>query len=123
MAEDNNTTTDNSDYEEICYLCRRPESKAGKMIHIPNNICICPDCMQKTFDSMGSMSGFPGMMSGMPPYMDMSKRKSMKSRRRRRRQRSRKKRRVSLISTTFRHHMSLRSIWMNMSSVRTMPKR
>ena len=71
MAEDNNTTTDNSDYEEICYLCRRPESKAGKMIHIPNNICICPDCMQKTFDSMGSMSGFPGMMSGMPPYMDM----------------------------------------------------
>ncbi len=22
------------------------------MIHIPNNICICNDCMQKTFDSM-----------------------------------------------------------------------
>ena len=30
MAEDNNTTTDNSDYEEICYLCRRPESKGRK---------------------------------------------------------------------------------------------
>lgn len=42
MAEDNNTTTDNSDYEEICYLCRRPESKAGKMIHIPNNILHLP---------------------------------------------------------------------------------
>lgn len=45
------------DYEDICYICRRPESKAGKMIKIPNNICICRDCMQKTFDSM-SGSGF-----------------------------------------------------------------
>ena len=44
-------------YEDICYICRRPESKAGKMIKIPNNICICRDCMQKTFDSM-SGSGF-----------------------------------------------------------------
>lgn len=40
------------EYEEICYICRRPESVAGKMIHIPNNICICKDCMQRTFDSM-----------------------------------------------------------------------
>ena len=47
------------DYEDICYICRRPESVAGKMIHIPNNICICNDCMQKTFDSMGSF-GFGG---------------------------------------------------------------
>lgn len=71
MAEDNNNQNDNSEYEQVCYLCRRPESKAGKMIHIPNNICICADCMQKTFDSMGNMNGFPGMMGGMPPYMDM----------------------------------------------------
>ena len=40
------------EYEEVCYICRRPESVAGKMIHIPNNICICKDCMQRTFDSM-----------------------------------------------------------------------
>ena len=71
MAEDKNNQNDNSEYEQVCYLCRRPESKAGKMIHIPNNICICADCMQKTFDSMGNMGGFPGMMGGMPPYMDM----------------------------------------------------
>ncbi|MCI9081755.1 MAG: ATP-dependent Clp protease ATP-binding subunit ClpX [Lachnospiraceae bacterium] len=44
-------------YEDICYICRRPESKAGKMIRIPNNICICADCMQKTFDTMNH-SGF-----------------------------------------------------------------
>lgn len=52
------TNKDDKDgYEDICYICRRPESKAGKMIKIPNNICICRDCMQKTFDSM-SGSGF-----------------------------------------------------------------
>ena len=46
-------------YEEICYICHRPESVAGKMIHIPNNICICRDCMQRTFDSMSGW-GMPG---------------------------------------------------------------
>ena len=52
------TNKDEKDgYEDICYICRRPESKAGKMIKIPNNICICRDCMQKTFGSM-SGSGF-----------------------------------------------------------------
>ncbi len=42
------------EYEDICYICHRPESVAGKMMHIPNDICICSDCMQKTFDSMNS---------------------------------------------------------------------
>lgn len=46
------------EYEDICYICRRPESKAGKMIKIPNNICICSTCMQKTFDTM-NQNGFP----------------------------------------------------------------
>lgn len=50
VADPDNDKKD--DYEDICYICRRPESVAGKMIHIPNNICICNDCMQKTFDSM-----------------------------------------------------------------------
>ena len=58
VADPNNDKKD--DYEDICYICRRPESVAGKMIHIPNNICICNDCMQKTFDSM---EGF-GFCSG-----------------------------------------------------------
>ena len=46
------------EYEDICFICHRPGSKAGKMIHIPNNICICSDCMQKTFDTMNH-AGFP----------------------------------------------------------------
>lgn len=60
-----NDETDEDDYEEICYLCRRPESKTGKMIELPNDIHICSECMQKTFDAMGK-GGFgyddiPGM--------------------------------------------------------------
>ena len=34
------------EYEKICFMCRRPESKAGKMIELPGNIHICTDCMQ-----------------------------------------------------------------------------
>ena len=67
MSEDQNKNTvddtnKNNDYEDICYICRRPESVAGKMIHIQQGICICNDCMQKTFDAMNSsglnMGGF-----------------------------------------------------------------
>lgn len=43
------------DYQELCFVCRRPESIAGKMIHLPNNICVCNDCMQKSFDTMANM--------------------------------------------------------------------
>ena len=43
------------EYEEICYMCRRPESIAGKMIHIPmENICICSDCMERSFTMMNN---------------------------------------------------------------------
>lgn len=56
------------EYEKICYICRRPESKAGKMISMPGNIFICPDCMQKTFDSINN--------SGMS-YEDMLKMSNM----------------------------------------------
>ena len=68
------TTDEKKDeYEEICYICRRPESVAGQMIKIPNNICICKDCMQRTFDSMNN-SGFPMgdfMPNGQMPNISM----------------------------------------------------
>ena len=60
MSENNiNNSNDNNndDYEKICYICRIPESKAGKMISMPNNIYVCSDCMQRTFDSINN-SGF-----------------------------------------------------------------
>ena len=68
----NKNNKDNTDeYEKICFVCRRPESRAGKMIVMPNNIYVCQDCMQRTFDSINSsgisyddmmkMSNMPGM--------------------------------------------------------------
>ena len=72
---------DGQEYEKICYICRRPESKAGSMIVMPGNMCLCHDCMQKAFDSiMGGGMNIPGMdlskvdfskISGMP-YMNMN---------------------------------------------------
>ena len=86
-TKDNVTDQDKkNDYEDICYICRRPESKAGKMIHIPNNICICSDCMQKTFDTMNHgnmpymdfMTLNPGMMNNVPPVQDIPKSQKLK---------------------------------------------
>ena len=55
------------EYEKICFLCRRPESKAGKMISLPSNIYICADCMQKSFDSMNNMNlNYNDLMQNMP---------------------------------------------------------
>ena len=33
--EDKNKKDDKDSYEKICYMCRRPESKAGPMISMP----------------------------------------------------------------------------------------
>lgn len=64
-----------NEYEDICYICRRPEHVAGKMIKIPNNISICQDCMQKTFDSMNgpgfSMDDMFSMNMGKMPNISM----------------------------------------------------
>ena len=43
---------DDDGYEKVCFICHRPESVTGKMIDLPNNICVCGDCMQKSFDAM-----------------------------------------------------------------------
>ena len=62
--EDTSSTDkdDNEDeYEKICYVCRRPESRAGKMVSMPGNIYVCTDCLQRSFDTMNDgLAGFPG---------------------------------------------------------------
>ncbi|MDE6389720.1 MAG: ATP-dependent Clp protease ATP-binding subunit ClpX [Lachnospiraceae bacterium] len=50
------------DYEDVCFICRRPESKAGKMFHLPNHICVCDDCMHKTMDTV-SQFDYQGMLN------------------------------------------------------------
>jgi len=54
---------DNNDYEKVCYMCRRSESVAGKMIKMTENMYICAECMQRTFDLMNNSGGnnVPGM--------------------------------------------------------------
>ncbi len=69
MAEDKNKNK-KEEYEQICYICRRPESKTGRMITMPGNICICNDCMQRTMDQMNQgfpYGGFNMMGFGVPP--------------------------------------------------------
>jgi len=51
-----------SDYEDVCFICRRPESKAGKMFKLPNNICVCDDCMHKTMDTV-SQFDYQGLLN------------------------------------------------------------
>ena len=48
---------DNKQYEEVCGMCRRTESVAGKLLHLPGNLSICRDCLQRSFDSLAG--GFP----------------------------------------------------------------
>lgn len=45
---------DDNNSQEACFVCHRPASKAGKMIHLTDEICICQDCMQKTLDMMNN---------------------------------------------------------------------
>jgi len=54
-------------YEKVCFLCRRPESKVGKMIDLPQHVCICADCMQKSFDSMNANPiNYNDLLNNMP---------------------------------------------------------
>ena len=70
-GEDKDKQKEEDRYEKVCYMCRRPESKAGPMISMPGGMNLCHDCMQKAFDSVtkGGMdfSKLPNM-----PYMNMN---------------------------------------------------
>ena len=68
VTVENTDKKDDDEYEKVCFICRRPESVAGKMINLPNNIGVCNDCMQKSFDIMNSgqidysqLMNIPGM--------------------------------------------------------------
>jgi len=50
----NNKKDNTGEYEKFCMLCGRSESIAGKVIEIPGGICVCPDCIQKAFNTMQS---------------------------------------------------------------------
>ena len=68
VTVENTDKKEDDEYEKVCFICRRPESVTGKMINLPNNISVCNDCMQKSFDIMNSgqidysqLMNIPGM--------------------------------------------------------------
>ena len=73
VTVDDHDKKDDDEYEKICFMCRRPESKAGKMISLPNNINICTECMQKSFDTMSSSNiNYNDLMNNIPNMPNIS---------------------------------------------------
>lgn len=75
------------EYENYCYMCRRPESETGKMINIANNVYICPDCLQKTLDQINNspimdINNMPGFtnFNMFTPNMDIPDSQKVKKR-------------------------------------------
>ena len=67
IKEKSDEEKNDGDYEDVCFMCRRPEHVAGKMFKLPNHICVCNDCMHKTMDTVSQydyqgMLNQPGMM-------------------------------------------------------------
>lgn len=67
----NQNQNQEDEYEKICYICRRPESKAGSMIQMPGNMCLCHDCMQKAFDAV-TKGGMDFSQLQHMPYMNLN---------------------------------------------------
>lgn len=87
VAQTEQTPGDENDgrddgYEKICYICHRPESVTGKMIELPNNITVCPDCMQRSFDAMTNGSVDLNRLMNMPgvQFLNLSDLENMQPR-------------------------------------------
>ena len=73
MAEEFDNKTTDDGYEDICFICRRPESKAGRMFKMPGNMTICMDCMEKTMETVSqfdyqSMMNHPAFTNGFSQF-------------------------------------------------------
>ena len=73
MAEEFEQKNTDDGYEDICFICRRPESRAGRMFKMPGNMTICMDCMEKTMETVNQMDyqsilNNPAFMNGFGPF-------------------------------------------------------
>ena len=73
MAEEFEQKNTDDGYEDICFICRRPESRAGRMLKMPGNMTICMDCMEKTMETVNQMDyqsilNNPSFMNGFGPF-------------------------------------------------------
>ena len=67
VPDDGGTDKKEQKEEKICFLCRRPESVAGKMIDLPGNMHVCADCMQRSMDSMRNGSvDYTSLLNNIP---------------------------------------------------------
>ena len=64
----NTEDIDDSDdgYEQFCTICHRPESVTGALVKLPNNITVCSDCMQKSYDMMSNNNFDINKLMNMP---------------------------------------------------------
>ena len=74
MSDNNNNTNNNknnnnndNEYEKYCYMCKRSESQAGKLITFTKGMSVCADCMNKT---LGSLTNNPFTILGNIPGID-----------------------------------------------------
>lgn len=89
-SEGETPSGDNDEYEKVCFMCRRPESKAGKLLNFGYNMYVCADCMQKSMDTMQKnpidlskiMSNFPADLNlgDMINSMQVPRRQQVKKR-------------------------------------------
>ena len=75
MSDNHDISGNNQDkekeYEDVCFICRRPESKAGKMFQLPNNITVCNDCMHKTMETV-SQFDYQGLLNNPDVMKDIN---------------------------------------------------
>ena len=69
--DDMNDITED-DFEHVCSMCRRTESKAGKLVKMAENMYVCTDCLQRSFESMQNMPNLSSIMGHLPPNLDFS---------------------------------------------------
>lgn len=71
MSDNNNNNNNNNnndnEYEKYCYMCKRSESQAGKLITFTKGMSVCADCMNKT---LGSLTNNPFTILGNIPGID-----------------------------------------------------
>lgn len=57
------------EYEDVCFMCRRPESRTKGMFRMPQGINICYDCMNKTMETV-SQFDYQGLLNN-PEVLQM----------------------------------------------------
>lgn len=50
IVEEADNETDG--YEKFCSICQRSENITGTLVDLPTNMCVCNDCMKRSFDMM-----------------------------------------------------------------------